>query len=80
MRCPDCGEDNNTIKHGIRNTDKGTVQKYFCKNCDTHFSSSKRKYTQYPEHVILFALEMYNLGYKGITSFSHSESIPRDTL
>jgi len=85
MRCPDCGENNNTIKHGIRETDKGTVQKYFCKNCDTHFSSSKRQYTQYPEHVILFTLEMYNLGHpvkkvKSLTGKKYKYSPPTRTI
>lgn len=85
MECPDCGEREDTIKHGIRNTDKGIVQKYYCKNCSTHFSSSKKQYTQYPEHVILFTLEMYNLGHpvkeaKTLTGQKYKYSPPTRTI
>ena len=63
MNCPDCDKEEKVIRYGVRSTKKGTIQKYHCKNCDTYFSSSKRPYTKYPEHVILYTLEQYNLGH-----------------
>ncbi len=85
MKCPNCGEKENTIKHGIRKTAKGSVQKYYCKNCENYFSSSKRDYTQYPEHVILYTLEQYNLGHpvkeaKTLTGKKYSHSPPTRTI
>ncbi len=63
MKCPDCSDKNGVIKAGIRSTSKGRIQKYYCKSCKTNFSDIKRPKTQYPEHVILYALEQYNRGY-----------------
>ncbi len=51
------------IKSGLRHTQKGTIQRYYCKNCSKHFSESKQKYSQYPLKVILYALQQYNKGY-----------------
>ncbi|MGM0406290.1 MAG: IS1/IS1595 family N-terminal zinc-binding domain-containing protein [Thermoplasmatota archaeon] len=80
MICPHCNSDEHVIKAGLRETQKGTIQRYRCGSCGKYFSDSKQKYSHYPVRVILYALQQYNKGYKGINSFSHSESIPRDTL
>lgn len=63
MKCPNCGETKQLSKYGLRETNKGPIQKYYCNGCNSYFSSSKRPYTQYPEHVILYTLEQYNRGY-----------------
>ncbi|MFP4001870.1 MAG: hypothetical protein ACLFU5_08230 [Thermoplasmata archaeon] len=63
MRCPDCRTDESVVKNGIRNTQKGRIQRYYCKKCDTSFSDSKASHTEYPERVILYAIEQYNRGY-----------------
>ena len=63
LRCPDCNSDENVVKHGLRDSGKGTVQRYFCKVCRTSFSDSKNPYTKYPENVIMYTLEQYNRGY-----------------
>ena len=63
MNCPNCKTDENVIKAGLRETQKGTIQRYYYKSCSTNFSDSKQKYSQYPLRVILYALEQYNKGY-----------------
>ncbi len=63
MKCPNCNNDESVVKNGIRNTQKGTIQRYYCKECNSSFSDSKASHTEYPERVILYALEQYNRGY-----------------
>ncbi|MBS3781877.1 MAG: IS1 family transposase [Candidatus Thermoplasmatota archaeon] len=63
MKCPTCDTDENVIKNGLRETKKGTIQRYYCKSCGNSFSDSKSPRTEYPENVILYTLEQYNRGY-----------------
>jgi len=63
MKCPDCNSDKNVVKAGLRETQKGTIQRYHCKSCSKYFSDSKQKYSQYPIRVILYSLQQYNKGY-----------------
>ncbi|MFW6040692.1 MAG: hypothetical protein ACOC85_02535, partial [Thermoplasmatota archaeon] len=63
MICPNCKDDKDVIKSGIRQTNKGTIQQYYCKNCQKYFSDSKIPNTKYPENVILYTLELYNRGF-----------------
>lgn len=63
MRCPNCGNIKSTIKSGIRDTSKGKVQRYYCKDCQKYFCSSHIPKTQYPENVILYTINSYNRGY-----------------
>lgn len=63
MKCPNCNESKNTIKAGIRNTRKGPIQKYYCKDCKKYFTDTIQPYIQYPLKVILYTLESYNRGY-----------------
>ena len=63
MKCLECNTDEPVVKNGVRNTQKGTIQRYYCKRCDTSFSDSKSPHTKYPGRVILYALEQYNRGY-----------------
>jgi len=85
MRCPDCSSNDSVIKAGLRKTSKGKIQKYYCKDCETYFSDTKRSKTQYPEHVILYTLEQYNKGYpvseaKKLTGKRYQYSPPRSTI
>ena len=85
MRCKNCSEEDNIIKSGIRSTSKGKIQKYYCKNCNTYFSNTKRPKTQYPEHVILYTLEQYNKGHpiteaKKLTGKKYQYSPPKSTI
>ncbi len=63
MRCPTCNNNKQVIKAGIRQTKKGTIQRFYCKKCNTYFSNTTQPYTQYPLHVILYTLQLYNQGY-----------------
>ncbi|MFW6040659.1 MAG: hypothetical protein ACOC85_02370 [Thermoplasmatota archaeon] len=63
MKCPKCSTAEGVIKNGIRNTQKGPIQRYYCKNCKISFSGSKNPHTKYPQNVILYTLEQYNKGY-----------------
>ncbi len=63
MNCPYCDQNKNVIKAGLRDTQKGSIQRYRCKNCSRYFSDSKQKYSQYPLNVIMYTLEQYNRGY-----------------
>ena len=63
MKCPSCRSDKNVVRIGIRNTKKGTIQKFLCRSCKKYFSDNKQPYTQYPINVILHALELYHIGY-----------------
>ncbi len=63
MICPDCKNDENVIKNGLRSTKKGKIQRYYCKDCKITFSDSSAPKTEYPENVILFTLQQYNRGY-----------------
>ena len=62
-KCPDCKTEKDVIKNGLRETTKGTIQRYYCKSCGTSFSDSKTPRTEYPENVILYTLQQYNRGY-----------------
>lgn len=61
--CPRCKHTQFVIKAGKRTTCKGTLQKWYCKYCKSYFSNIKQPYTQYPHHVILFAIDQYNRGH-----------------
>ena len=63
VSCPFCKRNTGVIKSGLRQTQKGVVQRYFCKTCNAYFTDTVQPYTQYPLHVILFAIEQYNRGY-----------------
>ena len=63
MICPNCNSDEHVIKAGLRETQKGTIQRYRCGSCGKYFSDSKQKYSHYPVRVILYALQQYNKGY-----------------
>lgn len=83
--CPKCDEDKKVIKYGRRHTKQGKIQKYFCKNCDHHFSERFRPHTSYPEKVILYALEQYNKGLsakkaKALTGKKYRHSPPESTI
>ena len=85
MKCSKCNKDKNVIKAGLRDTRKGTIQRFYCKNCDRFFSDTKQPYTQYPLHVILYTLQLYNQGYpikkaKTLTGRKYSYSPPIQTI
>ncbi|MFP4052022.1 MAG: hypothetical protein ACLFVB_09830 [Thermoplasmata archaeon] len=84
-KCPDCKTEKDVIKHGLRETKKGTIQRYYCKSCNTSFSGSKTPRTEYPENVILYTLDQYNRGYpvkvaKKRTGRKYQYSPPRSTI
>jgi len=62
-KCPNCDNNKNTIRAGIRNTKQGPIQKYYCKNCKKYFTEKTQAHIQYPLKIILYALETYNKGY-----------------
>ena len=85
MKCPTCDTDENVIKNGLRETKKGTIQRYYCKSCGTSFCNSRAPRTEYPENVILYTLEQYNKGYpvklaKKRTSKKYQYSPPLSTI
>ena len=85
MNCPKCQTDQNVIKSGIRYTNKGKTQQYYCKSCDKYFTDSKRSHTKYPENVILHTLELYNRGYpvkqaKKMVGKKYQYSPPKRTI
>lgn len=85
MRCRNCGSDGNNIKVGIRSTSKGRIQKYYCRDCGKYFSDIDSPKTQYPEHVILHTLEMYNRGHpvreaRKLTGKRYHYSPPESTI
>ena len=63
MKCPNCHKHESVVKHGIRNTSKGAIQRYFCRTCEKSFSGSTVPHTKYPLNVIMYTLEQYNRGY-----------------
>ncbi len=63
MTCPLCNKSTHVIKAGFRFTQKGHIQRYYCKSCKHYFTNQSMPYTQYPIHVILYTLQQYNLGY-----------------
>lgn len=62
MNCTYCG-NKDVIKAGLRNTRQGPIQKYYCKTCKRYFSDKTQPYTQYPFHIMMHALQLYNQGY-----------------
>lgn len=85
MKCPNCDSDENVIKAGLRETKKGTIQRFHCKSCSKYFSDSKQSYSQYPVRVILYALQQYNKGYpvqkvKKQTGKKYHQSPPVQTI
>ncbi|MFW6120072.1 MAG: PD-(D/E)XK nuclease family protein [Petrotogales bacterium] len=85
MKCSKCNKDKNVIKAGLRETGKGTIQRFYCKNCQAYFSNTTQPYTQYPLHVILYTIEQYNKGYpikeaKRKTGRKYSYSPPVQTI
>ena len=85
MRCPTCNNNKQVIKAGIRQTKKGTIQRFYCKKCNTYFSNTTQPYTQYPLHVILYTLQLYNQGYpiqkaKTLTGRKYRYSPPIQTI
>ncbi len=63
MLCPQCHTSSSVIKAGLRHTQKGIIQRYYCKQCRCYFSDTAQPYTQYPLPVILYAIEQYTRGY-----------------
>lgn len=41
MKCPDCEEENNVVKHGIRHNFNRKKQRYFCKKCEVYFVENR---------------------------------------
>ena len=85
MNCPYCDQNKNVIKAGLRDTQKGSIQRYRCKNCSRYFSDSKQKYSRYPLGVIMYSLEQYNRGYpvttvKKLTGKKYQYSPPVQTI
>ncbi len=85
MHCPTCNNNKQVIKAGIRQTKKGTIQRFYCKKCNTYFSNTTQPYTQYPLHVILYTLQLYNQGYpiqkaKTLTGRKYRYSPPIQTI
>lgn len=39
--CPEC-KSNNIVKNGHRESDKGVIQRYKCKNCNFRFQSNRQ--------------------------------------
>ncbi|MEF8880037.1 MAG: hypothetical protein V5A64_06580 [Candidatus Thermoplasmatota archaeon] len=63
MKCPYCNSKKQTIKAGLRQTQEGVIQKYYCKKCKKYFTDKTQPYTQYPLRVILYTLQQYNKGH-----------------
>ena len=38
--CPECNEGTYVIKVGFRNTIKGRMQKYYCRNCGINYTDN----------------------------------------
>jgi len=62
-RCPECGDPDDVVKDGLRNTTHGDIQKYHCKECGTYFSETSEPKAQYRPKVIFYTLEQYNRGH-----------------
>lgn len=85
MNCSYCNSDKNCNKAGLRHTQQGLIQKYYCKNCKRYFSDKDQPYTQYPMKVILYTLQNYNKGYpvkkiKTLTGKKYRYSPPLRTI
>jgi transposase-like protein len=86
MNCPHCSNSNKyIIKSGIRQTQDGIIQKYYCKHCKKYFTDKTQPYTQYPLHIILYTLQQYNKGYpvkktKTLTGKKYRYSPPERTI
>jgi len=85
MKCPGCGSDKNIVKSGKRDTRKGIVQRYMCRNCNRTFTDPRSSRAHYPENVILHTLELYNRGYpvgiaKKMTGTRYQYSPPVPTI
>ena len=85
MNCPECKTEKEVIKAGVRETNKGKIQQYYCKSCQRYFSSSKSLHTKYPENVVLYTLEQYNKGHpvkeaKKLTGKKYPYSPPIRTI
>ena len=85
MNCPYCNSNKHLIKSGIRQTQEGMIQKYYCKHCKKYFTNKTQPYTHYPLHVILYTLQEYNKGYpvkkvKTLTGKKYRYSPPKRTI
>jgi transposase-like protein len=86
MNCPHCSNSNKyIIKSGIRQTQEGIIQKYYCKHCKKYFTDKTQPYTHYPLHIILYTLQQYNKGYpvkkaKTLTGKKYRYSPPERTI
>jgi transposase-like protein len=85
MNCPQCNINKHIIKSGIRQTQEGIIQKYYCKHCKKYFTNKTQAYTHYPLHVILYTLQQYNKGYpvkktKTLTGKKYRYSPPERTI
>lgn len=85
MKCPGCGSEKNIVKSGKRDTRKGIVQRYLCRNCKTTFIDPNSSRTHYPKNVILHTIEQYNKGYpvaiaKKMTGTKYQYSPPIPTI
>jgi len=85
MQCSHCHTNQFIVKAGIRQTRKGSVQRFYCKACQTYFCNSTLAYTQYPLPVIMYALQLLNQGYsvqqaKTLTGRTYRYSPPPSTI
>ena len=85
MKCPGCGSDKGIVKSGKRDSRKGIVQRYLCRNCNRTFSDPNSSHAHYPENVILHTIEQYNRGYpvsiaKRMTGTKYQYSPPIPTI
>ena len=59
--CKNCNSSN-IIKKGIKKKKLQSIQRYFCKDCNSIFTLNTTK-TTYPIQTILKAVSFYNLGH-----------------
>jgi transposase-like protein len=85
MNCLYCASDKHIIKSGIRQTQEGIIQKYYCRHCKKYYTNKTQPYIHYPLHVILYTLQQYNKGYpvkkaKTLTGKKYRYSPPLRTI
>src|SRR3989344_8471956 len=61
--CPSC-KSSNLIKRGLRNSKKGKIQRYSCKDCRKRFTASPIKYIQIDTKNICLVMDLY---FKGLS-------------
>jgi transposase-like protein len=84
VKCKYCSGEN-TIKHGRRQTKKGPVQIYLCRDCQRVFSRSPLPYMNTRSILVLRGISLYNQGYSlgqasQMLHRTFNERVPRNTL